>query len=289
MEPGDYYIIVTNLDNHCISTASVEVVEQNAAPSALVYEANGPTCFGDTDGSIVLGEVEGGTPPYLYSMAGAAFSQETLFTNLPAGVYPLVVQDMIGCEYEVTVELEEGNDLWVDAGPDVEAKLGDSVSLSAEVSIPASAITSLDWEGLDSLSCYDCLTPELLPSATALYTISVVDENGCTASDAVRVFLNKERRIYMPSAFSPNGDGNNDRLFIQAGAEVAKVRFFEVYSRWGEAVFFVSNAPPNNPDYGWDGSLDGERMNSGVFAWQAEVEFIDGERVLFKGEVLLLR
>ena len=78
-------------------------------------------------------------------------------------------------------------------------------------------------------------------------------------------------------------------MFVQGGEEVAKVRFFEVYSRWGQAVFFVSNAPPNDPIYGWDGSLDGERMNSGVFAWQAEVEFVDGETVLFKGEVLLLR
>ena len=289
MEAGDYYIIVTNLDNHCVSTASVEVVEQNAAPSALQFEATGPTCFGDTDGSILLSGVEGGTPPYLYSFDGSAFSQETLFANLPAGGYTVVVQDMTGCEYEVAVELEEGNDLWVDAGPDIEAKLGETVALSASVSVPDSAIASLAWEGLDSLSCYDCLTPELLPSATALYTITVVDENGCTASDAVRVFLNKERGIYMPSAFSPNGDGNNDRLFVQGGEEVAKVRFFEVYSRWGEAVFFVSNAPPNDPAYGWDGSLDGERMNSGVFAWQAEVEFVDGERVVFKVEVLLLR
>jgi gliding motility-associated-like protein len=289
MEAGDYYIIITNLDNHCVSTASVEVVEENAAPSSLQYEANGPTCFGDMDGSISLSGVEGGTPPYLYSFDGSAFTEQTQFSNLPAGVYPLIVQDMIGCEHEIAIELEEGNDLWVDAGPDVEAKLGEVVSLSAEVSIPDSAIASLAWAGLDSLSCYDCLAPALQPSATALYTISVVDENGCTASDELRVFLNKERGIYMPSAFSPNGDDNNDRLFIQGGQEVAKVRFFEVYSRWGEAVFFVSNAPPNDPAYGWDGSLKGERMNSGVFAWQAEVEFVDGETVLFKGEVLLLR
>jgi gliding motility-associated-like protein len=288
-EPGLYYIIVANTDNHCISTASVEVVENNAAPTALPYEAFGPTCFGDSDGAILIDGVEGGTPPYLYSFDGMAFNEQLQYDGLGAGTYTITVQDMIGCEYSVEVVLEDGNDLWVDAGPDIEANIGEEVSLSAEVSIPEEAIASLLWEGLDSLSCAVCLASDLAPTATALYTITVVDENGCVASDQLRVFLRKDRNIYMPSAFSPNGDDNNDRFFIQGGAEVAKVNYFEVYSRWGEPVFFVGNAPANDPAYGWDGSFNGDRMNSGVFVWQAEVEFVDGEVKRFKGEVLLMR
>jgi gliding motility-associated-like protein len=122
-----------------------------------------------------------------------------------------------------------------------------------------------------------------------LYQVQITDLNGCTATDQIQLILNKERRVYLPNVFSPNGDGANDIFFVQTGPEVVKIEAFEVYSRWGEPVFTVFNAPTNNPDYGWDGQYRGELLNGAVFTWFAKVEYVDGVVELFQGDVVLMR
>lgn len=107
--------------------------------------------------------------------------------------------------------------------------------------------------------------------------------------DAVTVVVTQERPFYVPTAFSPNGDGTNDRLFLYAGPEVAKVRAFRIFDRWGNLVFFEKDFEPNNPQFGWDGRFEGQAMNPAVFVWMAEVEFVDGSGKVFYGEVTLVR
>ncbi|HRF40788.1 MAG TPA: gliding motility-associated C-terminal domain-containing protein, partial [Saprospiraceae bacterium] len=93
----------------------------------------------------------------------------------------------------------------------------------------------------------------------------------------------------IPNAFSPNNDGTNDRLMVFAGEDVAYIRSFQVFNRWGESVFEVYNFPPNDPAYGWDGNHRAQLYNAAVFAYFAEVEFIDGSVKLFKGDVTLIK
>ena len=68
---------------------------------------------------------------------------------------------------------------------------------------------------------------------------------------------------------------------------VKEVKRFEVYDRWGEQMFSRSNFPPNDPQYGWDGTFNGSVMNQGVFVYYVEVEMLDGRIELFKGDVFL--
>jgi len=291
---GTYFLIVTNEDNQCLSIATVQVSEVATAPTALETAANGPTCFGDGNGSILISSVEGGTSPYLFSINGGAFDQQSSFTNLDGGIYDLIVQDAIGCEYETEIVLEEGNDLGVqiigqDEDGQIKVGLGEEVELFAQANIPEEEINRYLWQGADSLSCYDCQVTYVTPSASGLYQVQVTDLNGCTATDQIQVILNKKRRVYLPNVFSPNGDGANDIFYVQAGPEVVKIQAFEVYSRWGEPVFTVFNAPPDNPQFGWNGQYRGELMNGAVFTWFATVEYVDGVVELFQGDVLLMR
>ena len=291
---GTYFLIVTNGDNQCQSIATVEVSEVATAPTALAAAANGPTCFGDGNGSILISSVEGGTSPYLFSINGGAFDQQSSFTELDGGVYDLVVQDAIGCEYETEIVLEEGNDLSVriigqNGEGQIQIGLGEEVELFAQANIPDELINRYLWQGTDSLSCYDCQVAYVTPSASGLYQVQITDLNGCTATDQVQLILNKKRRVYLPNVFSPNGDGANDIFFVQTGPEVVRIEAFEVYSRWGEPVFTVFNAPPNNPSFGWDGHYRGALMNGAVFTWFAKVEYVDGAVELFRGDVLLMR
>ena len=288
-EPGAYFIIVTDIENGCANTDVVQVSQNAAAPSGLDLALDGPTCFGDSDGSVIISGVTGGTPPFLYSFAGQPLSSQAAFLNLPAGAYSILVQDAIGCEYELQANLEDGNDLMVDLGEDRTVKLGEEVALDARINIDESELAGLSWNAADSLSCMDCLQPFVVPSTSGSYFIEVMDENGCVATDQLIIFLDKKRNLYVPNVFSPNGDGQNDVFMPFAGPEVTKIKSFLVFNRWGESAFEIYNFPPNDPTYGWDGTYRAELFNSGVFTWFAEVEYVDGVVELFKGDVVLMR
>jgi clan AA aspartic protease (TIGR02281 family) len=99
----------------------------------------------------------------------------------------------------------------------------------------------------------------------------------------------KSFEVLIPSGFSPNGDGTNDAFFIQGNDKLYKVKVLRVYDRWGECVFFAENIAPNDPNLGWDGTFKGEKLNSGVYSWFAEVEYKDGFKEIIRGHVTLMR
>ena len=104
------------------------------------------------------------------------------------------------------------------------------------------------------------------------------------------IVIEKDRRVYIPTAFSPNGDGDNDIFYIFADeSQVTKVNQFSIFSRWGEVMFEASNFEPNNSQIGWDGTFKEERMDPAVFIYFAEIEFIDGHVEMYKGDITLLK
>src|SRR5690606_26616494 len=111
---------------------------------------------------------------------------------------------------------------------------------------------------------------------------------GCRASDRILVVVEKPRKVFVPTAFSPNGDLNNDRLLVH-GQQTAQVVEFRVYDRWGELVYEGQDFPLNDTDNGWDGEFRGKPMDPGVYVWVLEVEYMDGVREVFKGNTTLIR
>ena len=82
----------------------------------------------------------------------------------------------------------------------------------------------------------------------------------------------------------------NDIFFINALDRVVEnINRFQIYDRWGNLVYEAENFQPNDPTFGWDGFFRQKLMNTAVFAWYAEIEFIDGAVELFEGDVSLLR
>jgi gliding motility-associated-like protein len=98
--------------------------------------------------------------------------------------------------------------------------------------------------------------------------------------------------VLIPNGFTPNGDGVNDVFYIQGDVNSVKkngIKVLRIYNRWGDVIFFAENFAPNDPNLGWDGTFKGEKMNSGVYSWFAEVEYIDGFKEIIRGDVTLLR
>ena len=93
----------------------------------------------------------------------------------------------------------------------------------------------------------------------------------------------------MANVFSPNNDGNND-IFMVNGSQVVKIiKRFQVFDRWGERVSDYQNFQPDNPAFGWDGKFNGKDVQSGVYPYFVEVEYLDGAVELIEGSITLMR
>ena len=139
------------------------------------------------------------------------------------------------------------------------------------------------------MSCVDCLAPTAQPLQTTRYTLTATNENGCRAQGQVTIYVRFDKNVYIPNAFSPNADGRNDLFYVFGNKSVRSIRRLQVFDRWGELVYEGRNLTPNQPQGAWDGSFRGQPLQSGVFAYVAEVEFINERVEVFKGSIHLIR
>lgn len=186
-------------------------------------------------------------------------------------------QEMVNQPEELIVNLSTAEE---------EIKLGDSVQLFAQTTYP---VEFFNWFSPVDISCENCPDPFVRPFESSAFAVTVIDSNGCRATDRLTIFVNRKRDVYIPNVFSPNNDGQNDIFLIFAGDEAIRIKSFYVFNRWGEPMFELFGFQPNDPTYGWDGTHRGELMNGGVYVYMAEIEFVDGVTELFKGDVLLMR
>ncbi|MEK6477311.1 gliding motility-associated C-terminal domain-containing protein [Catalinimonas sp. 4WD22] len=147
--------------------------------------------------------------------------------------------------------------------------------------------------------CGECLAPDdpafnqsCTDCAGVVNGTSVLDDCGeCLAPDDPAFNQSCAGNvIYMPNAFSPNGDGLNDRFeLFGRTALVRQVRQYMIYNRWGELVYYASNFDMNAQDHWWDGSLNGKVLPPATFVYKIEVEFMDGEVRSYQGSISLIR
>ncbi len=290
IEAGNYELTIT--DNKGCTTLSNQLIE---APDVLTAttELIDPTCAGYRDGRITIFP-SGGIPPYRYALDQEDFNGSSVQVGVRAGDYDIRVQDAKGCEFVTQVTITEPLPLIVNTRPEEEMMLGDSLQLVAEVDNAIGAVDlfwSAPYEG--TLSCYPdsfalCETPWTVAQYTTLYTVVAEDSRGCSGEATVEVTVNKARQVLVPTAFTPNGDGNNDLLLVHGvpGTEVLK---YKVFDRWGSLLFENGDFMINDPVEGWNGTYRNERLTSGVYIWQVTIRYQDGEEKTVSGSTTLLR
>jgi hypothetical protein len=286
---GQYSVLVTSQQNGCTNSASTEVRADSATISGAQLAPKAVSCFGRKDGSVRVVSVQGGTPPYLYGLGNNGLSPQVEFTALAPGTYTLNIQDANGCEWSTTFAIGEPEELVVELGPDTTIYLGDPIRISIDnvVNFPGRVVSAR----LDPPDWKDSLGRDLYPLKSFRYTLSVADSNGCRASDSRLVVVDKTRFVYIPNVFLPDAANENSVFFISARypRHVTNIRSFLIFDRWGNVVFERFNFPPNDPTMGWDGLVRGSRGLPGVYVYYAEIEFVDGETILYKGDVTLMR
>ncbi|MEM6963463.1 MAG: gliding motility-associated C-terminal domain-containing protein [Bacteroidota bacterium] len=283
--PGNYTLIVTNTSNGCTNATNLTVTENLDVPFITDFQVTEPNCFGENNASILVDGVAGGQLPYLYSINGSAFAPINQFSFLTSGEYNIMVQDANGCEDEVEVIVNDPQPLLVELGNDITIGLGDTIDLQPQI---VGSYDTLFWTNCIEEECLN-ESLEIGPVNTSQYSLTVIDGNGCVTTDEITVFVEKGREVFIPNAFSPNGDGDNDRFWIFAGQEAVRVSEFRVFNRWGEQVYEALNFDPKlqTEFNGWDGRMRSQELNPGVFVYYAKIEFLDGRVEVFKGDVAL--
>ncbi len=283
---GQYIATVTD-DNGCQLIDTFTLIDpQQLQVGVDVIDV---TCYGGHDGSIILAPL-GGQEPYFYGIDSTNMGGAPELIGLTAEEYITYVRDANGCYWRDTVLIGENVPMTFELGSDQTIFMGDPITL---LPTTANVFGAYDifWDVQDdsvALSCYDCLNPTLSPFNTTIVTGIITDENGCEIEDQITIFVYAERRILVPTGFSPDGDGNNDLLTVH-GKNNAQVSLFRIYDRWGTLVYEDKDFPLNDTSRGWNGKFKGMPMDPSVFVWYVEAEFIDGVKKIYKGETTLIR
>ncbi len=280
---GDYFVTITDAVG-CEHEAMTSLSQP--PPITMWPSFIAPSCEGLATGQVILDEISGGVPPYRYELNGQSTLDANTFTGLTAGSYTLTASDANGCMVEETSTITAPIIPVVELGGTIQLELADEIELTPKI---ATGVATASWRENNGLSCYDCIDPIASPTNNSTYFLTATSEDNCSITDSIFIQILKVRDVFVPSAFSPNQDGINDRLMVYAGPEANNIAYLRIYSRWGEQLFEQRRMAPNDPDAGWDGTYAGRLLDQGVYVWVAEIDFIDGERIVYSGDVALVR
>ncbi len=274
-DSGKYVVEVTV--NGCTGKDSVYVTVKPSP--VLTVGGGGPVCEG---GSVTL--TAGGTGvsyvwsgPVGYSGSGTSVTLSGL-TVSQSGWYVVEAMGSNGCSRKDSVSVQVNGRPVVD-GEVISDTCGRGVGKIRLMISGGVKPYPVQWgDGEVGKAEREGLT-------TGSYAVEVTDVNGCRDS-AMFVLMNEEagcdRYVYVPTAFSPNGDGLNDELrLIHQG--VKSVRWM-IFNRWGNKVYETEDV-----NGGWDGRYRGEEQPMGVYAYVLEVEYVDGSGETLSGDVTLIR
>ncbi len=289
-EAGLYYLHVLNKENGCQSIDSVLIYRNENIPSGILTSVEPPLCYGDKASVSVL-DIIGGEGPYLYNLDSQGFQTNPDFESLnPGQHYSLVIQDANGCEKDTSLIMPSVQSLQVHLIPEVNLIIGDSHNIYVQTNIPEETIAQIAWSPATYLSCTDCLNPEIQPLADQLYELVITTENGCVEKAQILFKVDRDIKVYAPTAFTPfDGDGTNDKFHLFAAENTVKnISEFRIFDRWGNEMFSQTNAFPNDEAFAWDGKYRNKNASQGVYVWFAKLELITGEIIELNGDITLL-
>ncbi len=227
----------------------------------------------------------GGTPPYQYLWNDPQAQQTNPAVNLCPGTYSVTITDSKGCETTDQILVEDSSiyiNLIVNASKDTVFE-GQNVQLTA--TWLGSGYT-YQWMPSTWLSNPHISNPVATPFGTIIYVVVVHDKWGCVFTDSVEITVLEvfceEPFIFVPNAFTPNGDNVNDILYVYS--IYAEEIYFAIFNRWGEKVFETTNK-----EKGWDGTYKGKEADPGVFDYFLEVRCFNKVQFRKKGNITLIR
>lgn len=155
------------------------------------------------------------------------------------------------------------------------------IAFGGSVQLTTTNAVSYLWAPSAGLSCTNCPDPIASPQFTTTYTCTMVSDSGCALSQPITIDV-LCGTVFVPDAFSPNNDGQNDCLYVRG--DCIKTLDFMVFDRWGNKVFETTDK-----SIPWNGQCRGEAMNTGSYVYYLNATFYDGTTQTKKGNVALVR
>lgn len=287
MTTGQYTLVVSNLFG-CSDSDVASVAENTEIPFVTASSTN-VRCYGDKNGTLTIDSVSSNFEPLSYFLNGISYGSTTVFNGLLPGPYVLEGEDTRGCLTILdTLWVDQPDELVIELGADITVSLGDVVTVDLQVSVPLSALDTIFWNPLRDTLGAGQLFQQWLPLESGYLSVRVIDTSGCAVNDRILVVVDANRNVYFPNAIKPDSDFN-DYFTAFGGQDVVEIESLQIYDRWGERVYERFNMQPNDPYIGWNGKFKGDDVQPGVYAWFAVVRFLDGEKILYTGDVTVVR
>ncbi|SEL50253.1 gliding motility-associated C-terminal domain-containing protein [Chitinophaga rupis] len=270
---GGAYTVYTN-NGVCIDSFLVTLIDPVAV--ALQVTKEDELCRRQNGSADI--RLNGGTPPYDVYWNSAPVNS-TLMNNLGEGDYTLQVTDARGCTADTTIRINN-----LDLPPvtilnkDITINIGESIQLVA-VNAP-----DYIWTPAEGLSCTNCAAPVAQPMHPTRYIVSTVTGKNCVPADTVNILLSYNLSVYVPNAFTPNGDGKND--VFRPKVKGASSYHLQIYNRWGQLLYDTFDMKT-----GWDGRYRDVLQPMGAYVYMVQYAYYGSEKnvLMQKGTFTLIR
>jgi gliding motility-associated-like protein len=258
----------------CVSTNTVQIVvipnpTVMPSPQVIICEGQSTTIF-----------ATGGTTYSWSPTTGISNSHDSITFVSPVGsgsfIYT-VTASTNNCSSTATVEILVNPLPIINAGSDTTINIDNSVVLFGTGD---TQIGFLSPNGIP-LSCNYCYSITVNPQNNTCYVLEGISALGCRSTDEVCITVTKDWDVFIPNAFTPDGDVINE-LFIPVGYGIDKIQL-TIFDRWGHQVF-----KSNGDTIGWDGKKKGELCEQGVYIYQAEITAMSGVKLRKTGHLTLL-
>jgi gliding motility-associated-like protein len=276
INPTDTFRVKASISNKCFKE-KVIVVKTVPYPRALANDSS--ICFGR---SVQLNATGGSS--YIWSPAtyltSTTSATPTVQFPLKTIAYTLSVTDTFGCPKPstkmVTVEVVK---VKANAGPS-----DTSIVLGQPLQLAATGSTNFLWSQDIWLNKADIYNPISNPLSNITYKVTVSNRNGCFDTDTINVkVFSLPPDLYVPSAFTPGGDGLNE-LFRPICLGIKRLENFSVYNRWGVLLFSTNRIAD-----GWNGTFKGTPQDPAGYVWTATAIDYKDKQIFRKGNVVLIR
>ncbi len=253
---------------------------------AVDFSLENPACIESNDGAFNINQVQNGTGPFSIFLNDELIDNTLILNQLELGNYNIRILDRYGCEWSDEFNLLVPDPFRIDLGGDLTIEMGETVNLEPQTD---EIIESCEWfpPGIQT-GLINCNELNIQPFTNTQVGIHTTSPTGCMASDSINITVLEVRKVFIPSAFTPNNDGINDVFMIFASVpNVQSIKSFMVFDRWGGLIFKNENFQPNEITEGWDGLFQGKPIDPGVYTYAAEIVFIDEKVKIFSGGVLV--
>jgi gliding motility-associated-like protein len=276
---GNYTLVVTN---SCATQPSVPVTVTIYYPPTALITAIGPVNFCSGESVTFISSVDTNFT-YQWQLDGTNIPGATTstYTANQEGAYSVITSNPCGVDTSSQISVNIYQSPTVEAGDSVTIFAGSSTTFDPTASGGTSPYT-YSWTPFSSLDNPFVSNPVASPIETTTYTVVLSDANGCISTDTLTVYVEYDIDIYLPTGFSPNGDNENDVLYVRGHG----IKYLDliIYDRWGEKIFETDDQLN-----GWDGTYKGKKLDPGVFVYYLKIVSYSGEEVIKKGNITLVR